>query len=195
MGALFPKPFQERKMSTRHAVSAGLLAAAALFAGASWAQLADGPRGPHAEGMGPVRGFERLHKQLNLNPKQEELWTKAQSAQRDAFKAMRAKGEETRARLRAEIDKPGVDLKQYAQLSDTLRDQMRAQMETTRKEVRAAWFGVYDSLDAKQREQVRVAIRDGMDRMARTGRHHRGGPRGEMGGEHLGQKPAEAGEG
>jgi len=195
MGALFPKPFQERKMSTRHAVSAGLFAAATLFAGASWAQMADGPRGAHAEGMGPMRGFERLHKQLNLNAQQEELWNKAQAAQRDAFKAMRAKGEETRARLRVEIDKPGADLKQYAELGDKLRDQMRAQMEATRKQVRTAWFSVYDSLDAKQREQVRVAIRDGMDRMARMGHHHRGGPRGEMGGEHFGQSPADAGKG
>ena len=176
-------------MNTRHAVSAGVLAAAALFAGASSAQAPGGPRGPEGmaqEGAGPVRGFERLHKQLNLNPQQEELWNKAQAAQRDAFKAMRAKGEETRARLRAEIDKPGVDLKQYAQMSETLRDQMRAQTESTRKQVRTAWFGVYDSLDAKQREQVRVAIRDGMDRMA-----HRGGRRGGTHGERFGQGAAE----
>jgi len=164
-------------MSTRHAVSAGLLAAAALFAGASSAQAPGGPRGQ--EGMGPMRGFERLHKQLNLNPQQEELWHKAQTTQREALKAMRAKGAETRAKLRVEIDKPGVDLKQYAQLGDTLRDQMRAQMEATRKQVRAAWFGVYDSLDAKQREQVRVAMRDGMDRMGHRGRH-----------QHFGQNPA-----
>ena len=54
---------------------------------------------------------------------------------------------------------------------------MRAQMETTRKQVREAWFAVYDTLDSVQKEKVRVAIRDGMDRM---GRHHRGGPRDEM---------------
>lgn len=180
-------------MSTRHAVSAGLLAAAALFAVAGWAQVPGGPRGPEGtgpEGFGPMRGFERLHKELNLNPQQEELWKKAQTAQRDAFKAMRAKGDETRAKLRVEIDKPGVDLKQYAQLSDKLRDQMHAQMEATRKQVRDAWFNVYDSLDAKQREQARVAIRDGMDRMAHRG-WHRGGPRGEMHGERSGGSPAE----
>src|SRR5262245_32634396 len=148
-------------MAHRHAVKAALVAATALFAGAGWAQM---PEGPAAGGMGPMRGFERLHKQLNLNPQQEELWKKAQAAQRDAFKEMRAKGAETRAKLRVEIDKPGIDLKQFAQLGDQLREQMRAQAELTRKQVRAAWFGVYDSLDAKQREQVRVAIRDGMDR-------------------------------
>jgi Spy/CpxP family protein refolding chaperone len=174
-------------MNARHAVNAGLLAAAALFAGASWAQTPGGPRGPEGmgpEGLGPMRGFERLHRELNLTPQQEELWKKAQTAQRDAFQSARAKAAETHAKLRVEIDKPGVDLKQFAQLSDQLREQMRAQVEATRKQVRAAWFGVYDSLDAKQKEQVRVAIRDGMDRAGGHRRGHRGGPAGEMHGEH-----------
>jgi len=162
---------------TRHAMKAGLLAAAALFAGASFAQTR-GPEGTGAEGIGPMRGFERLHRQLNLNPQQEELWKKAQEAQREAFRTTRAKAEETRAKLRVEIDKAGVDLKQFAALGDKLRAEMRAQIDAARKQTRSAWFGVYDSLDAKQKEQVRVAIRDGMDR-GRRGWHH-GGPRGEM---------------
>jgi heavy-metal resistance protein len=179
-------------MNARHAVNAGLLAAAALFAGASWAQMPGGPHGPEGmgpEGMGPMRGFERLHKELNLNQKQEELWKKAQDAQREAFKAMQAKAAETHAKLRVEIDKPGADLKQFAQTRDKLRDEMRSQMDAARKTVRAAWFGVYDSLDAKQKEQVRVAIRDGMDRMAHRGGRRggpHGGPMGEMHGEHMG---------
>jgi len=171
----------------RHAMKAGLLAAAALFAGASFAQ-ARGPEGAGAEGIGPMRGFERLHRQLNLNPQQEELWKKAQDAQREAFRTMRAKAEETRARLRVEIDKAGADLKQFAELGDKLRAEMRAQMDASRKQVRSAWFGVYDSLDAKQKEQVRVAIRDGMDR--HRGWHH-GGPRGGT----RGQAPAGQGNG
>ena len=155
-------------------LSAVLFAAGLLAAGPVWAQ-ASGGAGP--EGMGPMRGFERLHRELDLNPQQEELWKKAQAAQREAFRAMRAKGEETRAKLRAEIDKPDADLKQFAQLRDQLGAQMRAQMETTRNQAREAWFAVYDTLDSVQKEKVRVAIRDGMERM---GRHHRGGPRAEM---------------
>ena len=150
---------------------AALFAAGLLVAGSVWAQAPAG-----AEGMGPMRGFERLHKELNLNAQQEELWKKAQGLQREAFRSMRARGEETRATLRAEIDKPGADLKQFAQLRDQLRAQTQAQMEATHKQVREAWFAVYDALDSAQKEQVRVAIRDGMDRMSR----HRGGPRGEM---------------
>ena len=155
-------------------LSAALFAAGLLVAASAWAQA---PGGPGPEGMGPMRGLDRLHRDLNLNAQQEELWKKAQGLQREAFRAMRAKGEETRAKLRVEIDKPGADLKQFAQLRDQLGAQMRTQMEATRKQVREAWFAVYDALDSAQKEKVRLAIRDGMDRM---GRHHRGGPRAEM---------------
>jgi hypothetical protein len=157
-------------------LTAALFAAGLLGATASWAQM---PGGKGPEGMGPMQGFERLHKDLNLNAQQEELWKKAQGLQREAFRSMRAKGEETRAKLRVEIDKPGADLKQFAQLRDQLGAQMHAQMEAIHKQVREAWFAVYDALDPGQREKVRVAIRDGMDRMGQMGRH-RGGPRGEQ---------------
>ena len=157
-------------------LTAALFAAGLLGAASSWAQA---PGGAGPEGMGPMRGLERLHKELNLNAQQEELWKRAQGVQRDAFRSMREKGEETRAKLRVEIDKPGADLKQFAQLRDELGAQMRAQMDAVRKQVREAWFAVYDALDSGQREKVRVAIRDGMDRMGQAGRH-RGGPRGEQ---------------
>jgi hypothetical protein len=149
-------------------LTAALFATALLGAASSWAQM---PGGEGPEAKGPMRGFERLHKELNLNTQQEELWKKGQAAQRDAFRTMRAKGEETRARLRVEIDKPGADLKQFAQLRDQLGAQMRAQMETIRKQVRETWFAVYDTLDSGQKEKVRLAIRDGMDHM---GRGHQG---------------------
>ena len=151
-----------------------LFAAGLLCAGSSWAQT-QGPRVHGPECKGPMRQFERLHKELNLNPQQEDLWKKAQLAQRDAFESMRAKGEETRAKLRVEIDKPGADLKQFAQLRDQSRLQMHAQMEAARTQVRAAWFALYDALDASQKERVRLAISDGMDR---AGHGHRGGRHG-----------------
>ncbi len=159
-----------------------LLAAGLLGAGAgAWAQM-PGPRGGEGpDGMGPMRNMERLHKQLNLTPQQEELWKKARDAQREVFQKMMANGREQHEKLRAEIDKPGADLKQFMQHVDQVREQMRAQMEATRKQVRDAWFAVYDSLDANQKEQVRLAIKDGMDRMGQRGR--RGGPRGGMGSE------------
>src|SRR6267143_3438495 len=170
------KPYsKERDVFENHGkkLIAALFAAGLFVAGSVRAQA---PGAAGSEGMGPMRGLERLHKDLNLNAQQEELWKKAHSLQREAFRSMRAKGEETRAKLRVEIDKPGADLKQFAQLRDELGARMRAQMEAARKQVREAWFAVYDTLDSAQKEKVRVAIRDGMDRMGR----HRGGPRGEM---------------
>ena len=157
-----------------------LVAAGLVAAGSAWAQM---PQGQQMEGM---HGFARLHKQLNLNPQQEELWQKAQTAQRDAFKSMRTTGEQNRAKLRAEIDKPGADLKQFAQTHDQLREQMRSQMDASHKQVRDAWFALYDTLDANQKEQVRVAIVSGMDRMGRGHRMH---------GDHMGQAGHKAGEG
>jgi protein CpxP len=174
-------------MIKRQSINTMVFAAAALAAGSGWAQMPGGPRGPEGmspDGMGTMRGYERLHKQLNLTPQQEALWQKARDAQRESFKAMHTKGEETRAKLRAEIDKPGADLKQFAQLGDQMRAQMHEQMEAAHKQVRAAWFGVYDALDAKQKEQVRVAIRDGMDHGGRMGRQHHGGRQGDSGSEH-----------
>jgi len=153
-----------------------LVAAGILGAGVAVAQMPEGQGGAHPDGM---HGFQRLHQQLNLNPQQEELWQKAQGAQRDGFKTLQGKAEENRAKLRTEIDKPGVDLKEFAQLRDQLREQMRTQAEASRRQSRTAWFALYDSLDPNQREQVRVAIRDGMDRVGHRGMH-RGSPRGDM---------------
>src|SRR6267143_537067 len=120
---------KERDVFENHGkkLIAALFAAGLLGAVSSWAQAPGGP-----EGMGPMRGFERLHKELNLNAQQEDLWKRVQTAQREAFRSMRARGEETRAKLRVEIDKPGADLKQFAQLRDELGAQMRAQMEAAR---------------------------------------------------------------
>ncbi len=158
-----------------------LLAAVLLGAGAgARAQVPDqaSPRG-EAKHPGPMRGMERLHRKLNLNPQQEDLWKAAQVASRDAFRKMMAGGREMHDKVRAEIDKPGADLKQVAQLRDQLREQMRPQMQATRNQMRAAWFAVYDSLDAGQKETVRLSIKNRMDRM---GHRHRGDRRSGAGG-------------
>ena len=69
-------------MIARHGVKLMLFAAGLLGAASSWAQA---PAGNGPEGMGPMRGLERLHKELNLNAQQEELWKRAQGVQRDAL--------------------------------------------------------------------------------------------------------------
>jgi Spy/CpxP family protein refolding chaperone len=151
--------------SRKSTLVAALAVAGLLGAGAAaWAQAPGmGHHGGDVEGMGPMGRMESVHKKLNLNAQQEELWKKAQAASREAFQKMRANREEVREKMRAEIDKPGADLKQFMQLGDQMREKMRVQMDTTRKQAREAWFKVYDSLDADQKEQVRLAIKDGMD--------------------------------
>jgi len=155
--------FESRKSKLIAVLAAGLLGAGAV----AWAQ-APGMMGHHGgdgdhDGMGLMGRIESVHKKLNLNAQQEELWKKAQAASRDAFQKMRSSREEMRAKMRAEIDKPGADLKQFSQLGDQMREKMRVQMDATRKPAREAWFKVYDALDAVQKEQVRMTIKDGMD--------------------------------
>jgi len=159
--------YESRKNTLIAALAfAGLLGAGA----AAWAQTPGmGRYGGDLDGMGPMGNMESVHKKLNLNAQQEELWKKAQAASREALRKMRASGEEIREKMRVEIDKPGADLKQFMQLGDKMREQMRVQMDARRKQAREAWFKVYDSLDADQREQVRMAIKDSMDRGGRKG--------------------------
>src|SRR5713101_8895446 len=123
MLAWFPQIHsKERDVFENHGkkLSAALFAAGVLGAASSWAQVPAG-----AEGMGPMRGFERLHKELKLNPQQEDLWKKAQATQREVMQKTMAAGREQHAKLRAEIDQPGVDLKQFMQHMDQMHEQMR----------------------------------------------------------------------
>src|SRR6267154_5214109 len=88
MFAWFPQIHsKERDVFENHGkkLTAALFAAGLLGAASSWAQAPAG-----AEGMGPMHGFERLHKELKLNAQQEDLWKRAQAAQREAFRSMRA---------------------------------------------------------------------------------------------------------
>lgn len=164
----------------RKRLIAALLAAGLVGGGASVWAAARHYGGPGGDAFGPMGNLQRMHDELKLSAQQEELWKQAESVSRGAFRSLRANGREVREKMRAEIDKPGADLKQIAALGDQAREQMHAQMEATRKQVRAAWFAAYDSLNAEQKEQVRVAIRDGMDRRGHggpggmRGRHGRG---------------------
>jgi len=127
----------------------------------------------HGEGMYGFAGMERLRDALKLNPQQEALWKKAQDTSRETLKKMRASMQETHEKIRAEIDKPGADLKNIHQIEDKHREQMDAM----RKQMREARLAVYESLDAGQKEQVRLAIKERMDHGGRRGmREHHGSP-------------------
>ncbi|MGB7542289.1 MAG: periplasmic heavy metal sensor [Burkholderiales bacterium] len=169
--------FESRKNRLIAALAvAGLLGAGAL----AWAQApGPGPRGGDLDGMGPMGYMRHLHDKLGLKPQQEELWKKAQAASREAFRNLRASGREVREKMRAEIDKPGADLKQFVELGDRMREKLRVQMDAARKQTRETWFKAYDALDANQKEQVRLAIKDGMDHAGRGGHMGMRGRRGQ----------------
>ncbi len=148
-----------RKKLIAAALAAGLLG----LGGGAWAHA------HRHHGFGPERMLQNLEKvraELKLNEQQDALWKKAEAQTKENFGRMRGAGRELREKLRAEIDKPGADLKQLAQLGE----QMRAQAQGSRKQVRDAWFAVYDALDAGQKEQVRQVLKARLDRSG----HRRG---------------------
>lgn len=143
-----------RKTWIAAAIAAGLIGAA----GGAWAHM-------HRP-FGPERMFGRLDKvraELKLNERQEALWKNAETRTRESFERMRANGRELREKMRAGLEQPGADLKQLAQLGD----QLRQQAEASRRQTREAWFELYDSLDAGQKEQVRQFLKQRMDRFNR----------------------------
>lgn len=147
--------FQRRKW-------AAALMAVGMFglAGSLWAQ----PYRHH--GYGPEAMFGRLDRiraELKLNEQQEALWKKTEAQSRESFRSMRDAARELREKMRSEIDRPGADLKALAQFGD----QLRAQGEGARKQVRDAWFALYDALDAGQKEQVRQHLKARMERFGR----------------------------
>jgi len=161
-----------------------LAAAGLLGAGAGvWAKgYGHGPRGGDAGGGDELGVMARLHDKLKLNEQQETLWKKARETSRETFKSMRGgSGQELREKMRAEIDKTDADLRSIMQLADQQREQMRAQMEAARKQTRGAWLAVYDTLDANQKEQVRLAIKQRMERGGHMGMRGGRGPMQERG--------------
>ena len=147
--------FRSRKLLAA-AVAAGLLG----IGGGAWAQA------HRHHGYGAERMFGRLDKiraELKLNGQQEALWKKAEAQSRETFRGMRDAGRGLRDKMLAGIDKPGADLKQLAALGEELR----AQAQASRKQVREAWFAVYDALDAGQKEQVRQYLKGRLEQFGR----------------------------
>jgi hypothetical protein len=96
---------------------------------------------------------------LKLSDKQEALWQKAQDKTNEALDRAQTINRDLRDQVRVDLDKPGADLKQMIQR----QEEARIKIETAFKQARKAWFTAYDALDANQKEQLREAIRAGMD--------------------------------
>lgn len=110
-----------------------------------------------------VGQLDTLRGELRLNVNQEVLWKQAMAQTRMVVAQAFDQHGQMREAFRAALDTPGVDLRQLTEKAD----RMFADADTTRKQVRDLWLGVYDSLDAAQRDQVRVFMKERAARFQR----------------------------
>lgn len=127
------------------------LAAVALggVAAYSWA---DGPR--HGHGTDPVAVIASLQAQLKLNTSQQLQFNNALAQSKAAHAAMRTGFAQLKAATQTELAKSAPDLASLAAMSD----QVQQQNSGARKQARAAWLALYDTLSSDQKLVVRDAI-------------------------------------
>jgi hypothetical protein len=128
-----------------------LLAAVALcgVAAYSWA---DGPRHGHA--TDPLAVIAGLQAQLKLNTSQQLQFNNALAQSKAAHDATRSGFAQLKTATQTELAKSAPDLASLAALSD----QVQQQNSGVRKQARAAWLALYDTLSADQKLVVRDAI-------------------------------------
>ena len=159
-----------RKLQSPRFLVAALAVSLGLAANA-YAAPAEGSPAPQMMGMhghhGMIhgRGMARLHDELKLDAKQEALWKDADKFAQDHRATMRERFGKDHTELKAMLDKPGADLRALAKRMDDLR----AEGMKDRDVVRDRWFAVYDSLNAEQKEKVRLFFKAGMERRGDKG--------------------------
>jgi LTXXQ motif family protein len=119
----------------------------------------------------PVASMMRMHRRLELTAAQQATWDKAREQSRENFRNMHATAKDIREKTLAQLKQPGADLKQVAKNQDQFGESMR----DARKKMRDTWLGVYDSLDAKQKERVQQHM---LAQLERSGGERFGGHRG-----------------
>ncbi|MEP6998017.1 MAG: periplasmic heavy metal sensor [Betaproteobacteria bacterium] len=128
-----------------------LLAALALCGVAvlSWAAGTS-----HGHDNDPLAVIAELQAQLKLNTSQQLQFDNALAQSKTARDAMRSGFAQLKSVTQAELAKPAPDLASLAALSD----QVQQQSSGPRKQARAAWLALYDTLSADQKLTVRDAI-------------------------------------
>ena len=159
--------FSPRLLVTALALSLGLAANAYAMPRGGHPGPGTGMPGQHE--MYHTRAMDRLHGELKLDEKQEALWKEADKFSRDNRTAVRDRMLKQRDEIKSMLDQPGADLRAVAKRMDDLKAEGQKQMT----EVRERWLTVYDSLNAEQKDKVRLFFKSGMER---TPRHGKGGP-------------------
>jgi hypothetical protein len=131
-----------------------LVAALALggVAAFSWAAGV----GHHGHDSDPLAVIASLQAQLKLNTSQQMQFDNALSQSKAAHTAMRSGFAQLKTATQSELAKSAPDLASLAALSD----QVQQQNSGLRKQARAAWLALYDTLSADQKLIVRDAIND-----------------------------------
>jgi hypothetical protein len=132
-------------------ILSALLAAVALGGVAAYA-WADGPR--HGHGTDPLAVIAGLQAQLKLNTSQQLQFSNALAQSKAAHDAMRSGFAQLKTATQSELAKSAPDLASLAALSD----QVQQQNSGVRKQARAAWLALYDTLSPEQKLVVRDAI-------------------------------------
>ncbi len=153
-----------------------VLAALALSLGLSAAAFAAPPRadapyqggpgfhhhGGHHHGFG-LGGMLRLHDELKLDARQEALWQDAATFAKESFAGGRERFRKQHDEIAASLKQPGADLRDIVKRMD----EQRAEGQKQRDAVRERWLTVYDSLNAEQKEKVRLHLQAGAERHGR----------------------------
>lgn len=142
------------------------IAAGVLFALVGGAALAHGPgHGPGRAGFGG--GFEHaiaaVQAKLNLNASQQALFDGALAATRSARETGRAEFARVREAMQAELTKAEPDLAAVAAVAEDAQ----AKGQAVRRQIRDQWLGVYATFTPAQKQVVREALAERMERMNR----------------------------
>jgi hypothetical protein len=126
--------------------------AAVALSGVAVYSWADGVSRGH--GADPLSVIAGLQAQLKLNTSQQLQFDNALAQSKAARDAMRSGFAQLKAATQTELAKSAPDLGSLAALSD----QVQQQNSGLRKQARAAWLALYDTLSVDQKLIVRDAI-------------------------------------
>ncbi len=115
----------------------------------SWAAGAS-----HGHDTDPISVIASLQAQLKLDTSQQLQFDNALAQSKAARDAMRTGFAQLKTASQSELAKSAPDLASLAALSD----QVQQQNSGLRKQARAAWLALYDTLSAEQKLTVRDAI-------------------------------------
>ncbi|WP_296951595.1 hypothetical protein [uncultured Massilia sp.] len=118
-----------------------------------------------------------FRKSLNLNANQQTLWNQVEGRSRAVLRERQRRRDALQEQAKALLARPDVELRE---LDKAIAAELALEADEDR-ELRAAWLGVNDALDDKQRVQVAALLGEQLMRVVPEGRPgggERGGDRG-----------------